>query len=270
MQPNPITPIQLTPEAHLISSFWKHPDAPVGVAMNTMVLTSSEPVVFDTGVAADRDGWLAAVSSVVEPDDIRWIVLSHDDHDHTGNLVAALDAFPNATAVTNWWLAERLVGTIELDPRRQRWVAHGGTLDIGDRTLVFERPPIFDSPTTRAVFDPTTGVYWGGDIGGAVAPERILFAHDADPAEHAASFIAGHQLLSPWTELVDPPRYQASVDRLASFGIRTWASTHGPVYRGPFVHHALDLLRRVPDAPAPETPGQADLDAIVASMLTTV
>ena len=24
--------------------------------------------------------------SIVEPDDVRWVFLSHDDHDHTGNL----------------------------------------------------------------------------------------------------------------------------------------------------------------------------------------
>jgi flavorubredoxin len=268
MNTHPIIPVQITPEAHLISSFWKEPAAPVGVGFNTMVLASREPVVFDTGVAADRDGWLAAVSSVVDPDDVRWIVLTHDDHDHTGNLAAALDVFPHATAVTNWWFVERLVGTLELDPRRQRWVAHGETLDIGDRTLVFDRPPIFDSPTTRAVFDPTTGLYWGGDVGAAVGPDPITFAEDVPADEHAQSFLEVHKLISPWVDLVDRNRYQGTVDRLAGFDIRTWASTHGPVYRGPFVDHALDLLRQVPDAPTPETPGQADLDTIVASLLT--
>ncbi len=104
-----IRPVQITPEAHLIQSFWKQPGAPVGVHMNTMVLASREPVVFDTGVSADRDGWLAAVSSVVDPDDVRWIVLSHDDADHTGNLAAAVQQFPNATVVASWWMTERLV-----------------------------------------------------------------------------------------------------------------------------------------------------------------
>ena len=45
-----IRPVQITPEAHLIQSFWKQPGAPVGVHINTMVLASREPVVFDTGV----------------------------------------------------------------------------------------------------------------------------------------------------------------------------------------------------------------------------
>ena len=61
-----IRPVQITPEAHLIQSFWKQQGVPVGVHINTMVLASRVPVLFDTGVSADRDGWLDAVSSVVE------------------------------------------------------------------------------------------------------------------------------------------------------------------------------------------------------------
>ena len=36
-----IRPVQITPEAHLIQSFWKAPGAPVGVHINSMVLASS-------------------------------------------------------------------------------------------------------------------------------------------------------------------------------------------------------------------------------------
>ena len=89
-----VHPVQITPEAHLIQSFWKHPLMPAGAQMNSMVLTSSQPVVFDTGVSADERRWLTAVSSVVEPADVRWIVLTHDDHDHVGNLDAAIDGVP--------------------------------------------------------------------------------------------------------------------------------------------------------------------------------
>ena len=41
-------------------------------------------------VPADRltkDDFFADVFSIVEPEDVRWLFLSHDDPDHTGNLV---------------------------------------------------------------------------------------------------------------------------------------------------------------------------------------
>jgi hypothetical protein len=57
------------------------------------------------------------------------------------------------------------------------------------------------------------------------------------------------------------------VTHLAKLGISTWAQTHGPVYEGVHVDRAIELLRAVPASTAVPQPGQADLDAIVASML---
>ena len=50
-----------------------------------------------------------------------------------------------------------------MPPTRQRWVDDGESFDVGDRMLQAVRPPVFDSPTTRGLFDPTTGVYWASD-----------------------------------------------------------------------------------------------------------
>jgi flavorubredoxin len=262
-----VRPVQISPEAHLIQSFWKQPDAPVGVQMNTMVLASRQPVVFDTGVAADEQRWLDAVTSIVDPDDVRWIVLTHDDHDHVGNLDAAMTTFPNATVVASWWITERLSGSVEIDPTRMRWIVSGETLDIGDRTLVFERPPLFDSPTTRAVFDPSTGLYFAGDLGGAPGPDAPVYAGDTDAAALAESFVVAQRWNSPWVEMVDDAAYQAQVTKLAAHDIRTWVNTHGPIYTGEHVDRAIGLLRQVPKAPAVPQPGQDALDAAVAAAL---
>ena len=44
----------------------------------------------DTGVASNRERYLEDVFSLVEPEDVRWVFLSHDDVDHTGNVNAML------------------------------------------------------------------------------------------------------------------------------------------------------------------------------------
>ena len=49
-----------------------------------MVIRGREPVIVDTGAPVHRAQWLEKVFSVVEPEDVRWIFLSHDDGDHTG------------------------------------------------------------------------------------------------------------------------------------------------------------------------------------------
>ena len=53
---------------------------------------------------------MADVFSIVEPKDVKWIFLSHDYADHTGNLRQMLESCENATLVTNWFTVERLAG----------------------------------------------------------------------------------------------------------------------------------------------------------------
>ena len=79
--------------------------------------------------------WLRNVFSVVEPEDVRWIFLSHDDHDHLGNLDPVLELCPNATLLANYAMVGRLFGDIELPLERMRWINIGESIDLGDREL---------------------------------------------------------------------------------------------------------------------------------------
>ena len=121
---------------------------PLFVYLNSMVI-GKEPMIVDTGTPANRDQWMSDVFSLVDPKDVRWIFLSHDDVDHSGNLDEAMTACPNATLVCNWAMIERHSNCFEFPLERCRWVMDGEPLDIGDRTLQAVRPPVFDSPTTR-------------------------------------------------------------------------------------------------------------------------
>src|SRR4051812_27136804 len=172
------------------------------------------------------DAWFGAVTSVVEPHDVRRIVLTHDDHDHTGNLEVAMAAFPNATVVASWWMTERLSGSIEIDPTRMRWIVSGETLGIGDRTLVFQRPPLFDSPTTRAVFDASSGLYWAGDLGAAPGADAPVYAPEPRPAtwRRASSSPRAGSARGSRCSTNGPTRPRCPIS--PGMGIRTWAQTH--------------------------------------------
>ncbi|WP_410961846.1 hypothetical protein, partial [Salmonella sp. SAL4359] len=71
----------------------------------------------------------------------------------------------------------RMGATLEVPPTRWRWISDGESCDVGDRTLHAVRPPIIDSPTTRGLFDPTTGVYWSSDSFATPMPTPV---HDVD------------------------------------------------------------------------------------------
>lgn len=75
------------------------------------------------------------------------------------------------------------------------------------------------------------------------------------------------KLNSPWVELVDAGRYQASVDAFARLGVTAIASCHGPAVTGGDVARAIAALRLVPTATLDPTPGQPVLDEVIAQAL---
>ncbi len=54
--------------------------------VNAFVIKATEPVLVDTGMGMDREQVMKAFRSVVNPRDLRWVWLTHDDADHTGSL----------------------------------------------------------------------------------------------------------------------------------------------------------------------------------------
>jgi flavorubredoxin len=261
-------PVRIAPDTFLIRQLHSVADAPISVYFNSLVIRGKEPVVVDTGTVANRERWMKDVFSIVEPKDVRWIYISHDDHDHTGNLREVMELCPNATLVGNWFMVERLVGDYSFPLQRMRWVEDGDSLDIGDRTLAAIRPPVFDSPVTRGLYDPKTGVYWGSDAFSAPVIEPSTDSAELDGEFFQAGFIHFQQLVSPWLLLVDEGKFNRQVDRLANLDIRTIAMGHGPAITGSRVGEALDLMRRVPSLEDPiPVPGQAELEAIVAGMI---
>jgi hypothetical protein len=154
---------------------------------------------------------------------------------------------------------------LQFPPRSCRWLNDGDRFDAGDRTLRAVRPPLWDSPTTRGLFDEQTGVYWGVDawacpmLGGPMKT-----AAEYDPAfwgEGMAMFM--HHALSPWLELLDHDRYRALCDRVQALGMTTIATAHSPLIPESSIDEAFRLLRELPAVPAPPCPDQVVLDAIL-------
>ena len=109
-------PTRIDPDTYLVHDHHGEGTAPVSVALNTMVIRAAEPVVVDTGMMENHAPVPRGdVFSLVDPVDIRWVFISHDDVDHTGNLNALIYASaPNATLVIDWFMAERMGASLNV------------------------------------------------------------------------------------------------------------------------------------------------------------
>ena len=261
-----VPPTQVAKDTWVIHQVQPALGQPLFVYLNSMVIRGAEPVIVDTGTPANREQWLKDAFAIVEPEDVRWVFLSHDDVDHTGNLDQVMEACPNAQLVCNWAMVERHTNCFEFPLGRCRWVMDGDTLDIGDRQLLALRPPVYDSPTTRGLFDPTTGVYWSVDTFATPLPDPELGIADLDPEfwdEGLALFALG--AVSPWLSLVDEDKYGRYVDPVQSLDITTVAACHSPVIEGPFIERAFARIRQLPAIVPPIMPDQSVLDQIIAA-----
>jgi flavorubredoxin len=261
-----VEPTKIARDTWTIHSVQAALGQPLHVHLNSMLIVGSEPVIVDTGTIANRAQWLEDVFGLVEPEDVRWIFISHDDVDHTGNLDEAMTLCPNATLVCSWAMVERHTNCFDFPLSRCRWLTDGERLDIGDRTVVAHRPPIYDSPTTRGLFDPTTGVYWSADAFATPLPEPGCGVVDLDDDFWDFGMrLFAYGAVSPWLSIVDQAKYGNAVDRLRSLDLAAIAGCHTPVIEGPNIAKALEHMRGLPSGDPPPLPDQSLLDEIIAA-----
>jgi flavorubredoxin len=268
MNPFDASEVPSPPPQRIAAETWLIPNfAPAGdglyLPVNSMVIRGREPVIVDTGAPVHRKAWLEKVFSVVEPEDVRWIFLSHDDGDHTGGLLDVLERAPRATLVTNFFAVERLaLEKPALPLHRMRWIEPGGRLDVGDRVLQLFRPPIFDGPTTRGLYDPSTAAMWIVDTFACLTPGAL--EGEGLSEEQLAQMSAMNSAVSPWHAWLDRAAYGRHVDAVEALGARVVASAHGPVLRGAQLDDAFDRVRGLAGSPIIPTPGQEMLDSLLA------
>ncbi|MET0146893.1 MAG: MBL fold metallo-hydrolase [Ilumatobacteraceae bacterium] len=257
-------PLRVAEGTYLIRPLAQAPGAPVAMHINSMLIQGPEPVIVDTGAALFREQWVEQVFSLVDPQDVRWIFLSHDDGDHTGNLELTLEMCPNATLVTSWFATERMSGDVVLPLHRQRWVGDGESFELPDRTLVAVRPPTFDSPTTRGLYDSSTGVYWTSDAFGTPVLGLIDHIDEMPQAMLEETAMAFSSMLSPWHEVVDATKFGRWVDRVAALHPTVMVGAHGPMLSGASIGLAFERMRHLPGAPVAAMPDQNVLEQLIA------
>jgi flavorubredoxin len=259
-------PVKVAPDTYLIPNL-AAAEPGTYVPVNSLVILGEEPIIVDTGAPVHRERWLDMVYGLVDPADIRWVFLSHEDGDHTGSLDEVLEAAPQATLVMNFFSTERLALERPVHLERMIWREAGETFDAGDRRLRLVLPPIFDGPATRGLFDEKTGVLWSVDTFAALTTGAIHHAEDLPQDLYDESFMFFNSLVSPWHQFLDPVRYNRHVDTVEALKPRAVASAHGPILVGDAIHDAFDRVRTLAGAPIIAPPGQAALDQILADVI---
>ena len=221
----------------------------VGVLpVNAYLLLSQEPVLIDSGLGFDSDDFVDALSSFVNPQELKWVWLTHDDADHTGSIQRIMELAPNAKLVTHAFNALRMATWWKVPLERVHAIRPGDEIHVGDRTLQAVAPPLFDSPLSIGVLDTSTGSFFSVDSFGAIIPESTQ-----DPDSIPREVLAGGMLAwatsdSPWLHVADAEQFGQVLQKVKALQPTRIFSSHLPPVSGTGMDEFIKVLESVPNA----------------------
>jgi flavorubredoxin len=236
------------------------------LAINAFVIHAAEPVLVDAGAVRESDDFMAALRSVIDPADLRWLWLTHTDFDHIGSLHRLLDENERLRVITSFLGVGIMSLAAPLPMDRVHLVNPGQTVDVGDRTLTAVRPPAFDNPITTGLRDDCSGIFFSSDCFGALLDEVPESAEDLTDAALRRGQVFWATVYSSWLHQVDRAAFASELDRIRSLEPTMVLSSHLPAARGSSVERLLGALAAVPDAPAFVGPDQAALEQMLAGL----
>lgn len=225
---------------------------------NSFLIRGKEPTLIDTCATAEREPFLHALRNLIDPAELRWIILTHEENDHAGNLQPLLAAAPRAIVVAQFQAIGKLTHEWPVPLERAFLANPGQRHSIADRTLQLVRPPLFDSPGTSAVFDTLTGVLFSADCFGAFIPEQVRRASELPPSLFDEGLVKFNRANHPWVHGVDRHWLALRLAEVRALAPSAIASSHGPLLQEE-VPAVIDRLAALPDMEPFLPPDQARL-----------
>ena len=263
-------PYQASPDVYVLPTHLPIPGMG-NLVINTYLIKSEEPVLVDTGIKSsplsgdETSAFIAAVDSIVPLSELRWIWLTHDDMDHTGSLQRVMELAPQAKLATHAFSAMRMATWWPVPLDRVHAVRFDDRLDVGDRKLRAVAPPTFDNPTSTGILDESTGTLFSVDSFGGILPEVTTDCAEIPFDVIRQGMVAWLLMDSPWTQLVDPGKWEAVLEGIRRLSPNMILSSHLPAATGT-CESFLGIVRSLPDAEPIVAPDNEQFQQMLAMM----
>jgi flavorubredoxin len=257
-------PYQATQDIHILPSYFPIPGLGI-VPVNAFLIMAKEPVLVDTGLVPDTDDFMHSLRSLIDPNDLKWLWLTHTDQDHIGSLHRLLQEVPNLKVITTFLGVGKMSLFAPLPMDRVHLLNPGQSIDVGDRTLAAVKPPSFDAPETTGLFDSRSRVFFSSDCFGAVLSSPAQDAADIPQKDLTDGQTLWATVDAPWLHHVDRATFARALNSVREMSPRTVLSSHLPPAHG-MNERLLETLAAAPGASPFMGPDQAQLQAMLAEM----
>ena len=206
-----------------------------GTTYNSFLVRGEKTALLDTSHAKFQQLYMDALTGLIDPKEIDYIVISHTEPDHSGLVKDVLDLAPQAVVV-GAKVAVKFLEDLVHQPFESQLVKSGDTLDLGNgHVLEFVSAPNLHWPDTIFTYDQKTGILYTCDAFGAHYCTDDVFDEDLDALSPDFRFYY-ECLMAPNARSVI-----SAMKRMDKLGeINTIATGHGPLLR----HNLEELTER--------------------------
>jgi flavorubredoxin len=212
--------------------------------VNAMVIRGEQPMLIDTLATVHRDDFLQKAFQLVDPEDVRWLFISHEDRDHSGSFAQVLERCPNAKVITNFLGLGKLLEEFEVPLERVYFLNDGESL------------------ATRGLWDPKTETYFAADCFGAALREPTEFSDELDVSEYEDGFFWMNRANHVWFHEIRQEVLDADAQKIADLGAKVMVSGHGPTVRRD-VDEVCRSITRIGDMEPIRFPDQAEFERML-------
>jgi flavorubredoxin len=216
---------EIAPQVYRLSTYL--PD--FRIAINQFLIKDTEPFLFHTAFKETFPSTRRAVSTILNPAELRWIGYSHFESDECGALNHWLEIAPKAQAVCS--VVSARVNLTDFAIRPARAMENGEVLDTGQHRLRFVATPHLPHGWDAGLFF---------EENNAMLLCSDLLFHPGDPEPITSSDIVGRAQSSIEASLSGPlandipytPRTDSMLQSLAGLKPAILALMHGSTFTG--------------------------------------
>lgn len=219
---------------HEIDLFEGMYDVPNGMAYNSYVILDEKIAVLDTVDKHFGTQWLENLKAALGERTPDYLIVQHMEPDHSANIQAFAEAYPEANIVGNaktFQMLEQFFPDMALPVERRVTVTNGQTLSLGKHELKFVFAPMVHWPEVMMTYDATDQVFFSADAFGKFGALDV----EEDWACEARRYYFG--IVGKYGTQV-----QAVLKQAAGLAIQCICPLHGPVLSEDLGYY-LDLYK---------------------------
>ena len=138
---------------------------PNGVSYNSYVILDDKITIMDTVDRRGTEGWLANLKETLGDKKPYYVVVSHLEPDHAGNLKTLLDLYPDIKVIGNPKTFTMIAQffDVNLSDDRKVVVGEGDTVNLGTHTLQFFMAPLVHWPEVMVAYEQSEKILFSAD-----------------------------------------------------------------------------------------------------------